>query len=141
MPTVSLLPCSGSRRKLTLACFCFQDSNNTFTAVGRKVGIFCLDGFDSTQVSALSTGLTAMGCVVQFIGQRKGPAYPNGVKIGDKSASGVQTTDWPVEGCRSTMFDALFFPTGNEAYAKSLEAGRVIHFVREAFGHYKPSTY
>lgn len=99
-----------------------------------------LDGFDSNQVSALSTGLAAMGCVVQFIGQRKGPAYPNGVKVGDKSASGVQTTDFPVEGCRSTMFDALFFPTGNETYAKSLEAGRVIHFVREAFGHFKPST-
>lgn len=39
------------------------------------------------------------------------------------------------------MFDALFFPTGNEAYAKSLEAGRVIHFVREAFGHFKPSMF
>lgn len=51
-----------------------QDSNNVFTAVGRKVGIFVLDGFDATQVSALSTGLTAMGCVVQLIGQRKGPA-------------------------------------------------------------------
>jgi catalase len=118
-----------------------QDSNNTFTAVGRKVGIMVLDGFDATQVSSLSTGLAAMGCVVQFIGQRKGPAYPNGVKIGDKSASGVQTTDFPVEGCRSTMFDALFFPTGNEAYGKALEAGRVIHFVREAFGHFKPSRF
>lgn len=34
----------------------------------------CLDGFDGLQVSALSTGLAAMGCVVQFVGQRKGPA-------------------------------------------------------------------
>lgn len=62
-----------------------------------------------------------------------------GVKIGDTKASGVQFTDFPFAACRSTMFDALFFPTGDDAYAKSLEQGRIIHFVREAFGHFKPS--
>jgi hypothetical protein len=51
-----------------------QDSNNTFTAVGRKVAIFVLDGFDSTQVTPLVAGLGALGCVVQLIGARKGPA-------------------------------------------------------------------
>lgn len=38
---------------------------------------------------------------------------------------------------RSTHFDALVFPGGDEDYVKSLNQGRVIHFVREAFGHYK----
>jgi len=112
--------------------------NNTFTGMGRKVAIFVLDGFDSLQVSAMHAALAGMGVIVQFIGARRGPAYPNGVEVGDESASGVIQTHFTVEGCRSTYFDSLFFPTGNAAYAKSLEQGRVIHFVREAFGHYKP---
>ncbi|KAK4057357.1 catalase 1 [Microbotryomycetes sp. JL221] len=115
-----------------------QDSQNVFTAVGRKVGIFVLDGYDPLQVSALSTALSAIGVVVHFVGLRKGPAYPSGVKKGDKDATGVQYTHFSIEGCRSTYFDALFFPSGNDEYNKSLEQGRVIHFVREAFGHFKP---
>ncbi|KAK4052849.1 catalase 1 [Microbotryomycetes sp. JL201] len=118
--------------------FSMLDSSNIFTAAGRKVAIFVLDGFDPLQVSALSTALSAIGVVVQFIGDRKGPAYPNGVQKGDKDASSVQWTHFHTEGCRSTYFDALFFPSGNEQYTKSLEQGRIIHFVREAFGHFKP---
>lgn len=50
------------------------DSNNVFTAAGRKIAIMVPDGFDGTQVSALSAGLSALGCVVMYIGARKGPA-------------------------------------------------------------------
>ncbi|KAI5479923.1 hypothetical protein MNV49_002213 [Pseudohyphozyma bogoriensis] len=118
--------------------FSMLDENNTFTATGRKIGIFVLDGFDSTQVTPLVAGLTALGCVPQLIGARKGPAYPAGTKVGDTSAKGVLNTNWTAESCRSTHFDALFFPSGDEAYVKALGQGRVIHFVREAFGHFKP---
>ncbi|KAK4704954.1 catalase, partial [Phenoliferia sp. Uapishka_3] len=118
--------------------FSMQDSENVFTATGRKIGIFVLDGFDSLQVAPLIAGLTALGCIPQLIGSRKGPAYPSGTSVGDLKASGVLQTNWTIESCRSTLFDALYFPSGDEAYAKALEQGRVIHFVREAFGHFKP---
>jgi catalase len=62
---------------------------------------------------------------------------PKGVKKGDTSASGVQQTNFTLEGARSTLFDALFFPDGDESYIKTLETGRAIHFVREAYGHFK----
>jgi catalase len=50
------------------------DSNNVFTANGRKIAIFALDGFESTQVKALIAALGPLGVVVQIIGSRKGPA-------------------------------------------------------------------
>lgn len=62
---------------------------------------------------------------------------PAGVKAGDEKATGVTQSHFTIEGCRSTYFDGLFFPTGDASYLKALEQGRVIHFAREAFGHYK----
>lgn len=57
-------------------------------------------------------------------------------------ASGVVMTNFSFEGARSTYVDAVFFPTGSDAYLKTLEsgpmAGRLVHYVREAFGHFKP---
>ena len=71
------------------------------------------------------------------IGLRKGPAYPNGAKVGDDKAAGIIQTNFTIEGCRSTYFDSLIFPDGNAEYEKKLNSGRVIHFVREAYGHQK----
>jgi len=111
---------------------------NTFTAAGRMIAIFALDGYDPIQVNAMKTGFEAMGIVVKLIGARKGPQYPRGVKKGDTSASGVlKDVDFTIETCRSTHFDGLIFPGGDENYVKALNQGRVIHFVREAFGHCK----
>ncbi|KIK55610.1 hypothetical protein GYMLUDRAFT_264114 [Collybiopsis luxurians FD-317 M1] len=39
---------------------------------------------------------------------------------------------------RSTMFDALYIPGGNELFGKTLRGnGRVVHWIVEAFGHCK----
>lgn len=111
--------------------------NNTFTVEGRKIAIMALDGFDGLQAEAMQAAFSAMGVIVHIVGMRKGPAYPRGVKVGDRSAPGVLHTNFPLEGCRSTFYDALFFPDGDEAYQKTLKTGRVIHFVRESYGHYK----
>jgi catalase len=62
---------------------------------------------------------------------------PNGVEKGNLKGSGVINTNFTIETCRSTLFDGLIFPNGNEQYLQSLQQGRVIHFVREAFGHFK----
>lgn len=47
---------------------------NTFTAEGRKVAIFALDGFDSSQVKAMMAACMGLGVVPMIIGSRKGPA-------------------------------------------------------------------
>ncbi|GAA97650.1 uncharacterized protein L969DRAFT_24170 [Mixia osmundae IAM 14324] len=113
------------------------DSNNTFTAKGRKIAMFCLDGYDGLQAKAMMTALMGAGVIVQVIGSRKGPAYPKGVEMGNEKAAGVISTNFTPESCRSLMFDAVFFPSGDEKYVKSLKSGRVTHFAREAFGHFK----
>jgi len=110
---------------------------NTFTAVGRKVGIFCFDGYDPIQVKSLQNGLVAMGIVTKTIGGRRGPHFPRGVKNDTSNMGVLSDVDFTMETCRSTYFDALFFPGGDERYVAKLETGRVIHFIREAYGHLK----
>jgi len=144
--------------------FSLLSPNNGFSAVGRRIGIFALDGFDSLQVSGMVAAVTAIGSipnVVRFlllsslscarkltaktselqIGTRKGPAFPKGVKKGDQNASGVINTNFTLESARSTLFDALFIPDGDENFVKQLESGRALHWIREATGHFKTSSF
>lgn len=45
--------------------------------------------------------------------------------------------DHHFEGMRSTLFDSLYIPGGEHVHTL-LKQGRVIHWVREAYGHCKP---
>ena len=111
---------------------------NTWTAVGRKVGILALDGCDGAQVSAMKKAYTAMGLIVMLVGSRHGPVWADGVTPGDEKAAGDLWADFTPETCRSTYFDALAFFGSSETYLKNLKQGRVKHFAAEAYGHYKP---
>ncbi|GAA5902707.1 uncharacterized protein JCM6883_007214 [Sporobolomyces salmoneus] len=117
--------------------FSFLSPNNGFSATGRRIAIFALDGFDSLQVSGMVAAVSALGSIPNVIGTRKGPAYPRGVKKGDQNASGVIQTNFTLESARSILFDALFIPDGDENFVKQLEAGRALHWMREATGHFK----
>ncbi|KAH0838533.1 hypothetical protein J3R83DRAFT_6852 [Lanmaoa asiatica] len=46
--------------------------------------------------------------------------------------------DHHFEGQRSTLFDAIYIPSGAEHVRALAKNGRVVHWVREAFGHCKP---
>lgn len=94
--------------------------NNATNIAGRRVALMALDGYDYTQVNSLKTAFEALGVVVHLVGLRKGPA---------KSKEGkTLPTQWTIESARSVLFDAVFFPDGNEQYEKSLAMGRVIHY-------------
>jgi catalase len=107
--------------------------NQTYTATGRKVGIFILDGFDAVFVETLMTILTAAGCVPMVVGPRKGI-----VKAGTTGAPNLNT-QFSFETCRSTHFDAVYFAGGKgEEYMEAMEkSGRLIHAAREAYSHFK----
>jgi hypothetical protein len=97
---------------------------------------------------------------VNIVGNRTGPIYPDGAKVGDTKARGIQSTDFTFENSRcswqtlfcngisraaanfglylATLFDALVIVSGNEQYINSLGQGRVVHYARESFGHLKP---
>lgn len=58
-------------------------------------------------------------------------------KSGVKSADGkLVKPNFNFEGGRSTAYDAIFIPAGE--HVRILAAnGRVVHWIREAFGHCK----
>ncbi|KAK7037458.1 catalase 1 [Paramarasmius palmivorus] len=97
------------------------------TIKSRRIAILVADGFNSKEV-------TACRAVNFVIGPRRGKVYPAGQSLGN--GEGVDV-DHHYEGMRSTMFDALFIPSGAE-HAQTLgKNGRTVHWVREAFGHLK----
>lgn len=113
------------------------DPNNIpGTATGRRVAIFALDGFDSLQVSGMVAAVTALGSIANVIGSRKGPCYPRGTKKGDDLTNPVMS-NFTLESGRSTLFDALYICDGDERFQAELSTGRGLHWIREAFAHFK----
>jgi len=99
------------------------------TIATRTVAIIIADGFNRTEYETVKAALTAAGASPATIGPRRQLVVPAG---GGKGVS----PDHHFEGMRSTLFDALYIP-GGEHVDKLLQQGRVIHWVREAFGHCK----
>ncbi|EPS42548.1 hypothetical protein H072_3470 [Dactylellina haptotyla CBS 200.50] len=105
------------------------------TIKSRRVAIILADGYDKTFVTTAKAALTAAGAVPMIIGPRRNYIYAAGETRGDKG--GGIWADHHFEDQRSTMFDALLLPPG--AHVASLASnGRVIHWIRESFGHLKP---
>jgi catalase len=101
------------------------------TIASRRIAILIADGFAATEVQAVRAALASASALSFIIGPRRG-------KIMSASSPGMTlTADHHFEGQRSTLFDAVFVPSGGE-HAKALLAnGRVVHWIREAFGHCK----
>ncbi|KAG6864749.1 hypothetical protein C0991_007424, partial [Blastosporella zonata] len=99
------------------------------TIASRRIAILVADGFNGKEVQAVRVALAGLGAVNFLIGPRRG-------EVKAKSGPSV-IVDHHYEGQRSTLFDALFIPSGAE-HARALAAnGRTVHWVREAFGHCK----
>lgn len=99
------------------------------TVATRMVAIIIADGFNYAEYETVKTVLTAAGAFPFTIGPRRQPV----VSSGGKSV----TPDHHFEGMRSTLFDSLYIPGGAHIDALA-QQGRVVHWVREAFGHCKP---
>ncbi|KAG8903836.1 hypothetical protein FRC01_008967, partial [Tulasnella sp. 417] len=105
--------------------------NNTFTAEGRKLGLFVHDGFDFGLASGIKAAFTAMGIIVAVVGPRKD-------KINSSTDGTFLEPQFTFETCRSTLFDAVFFVGGRgPEYDKLKRQGRWLHAAREAFMHFK----
>lgn len=103
------------------------------TIVSRRVAIIIGDGYDPVAYNGMCSALKAAMAVPFTIGPKRQPVLAAGES--SSSGKGVQP-DHHFEGMRSTMFDAVFIPGGShiETLKKN---GRVVHWVREAFGHLK----
>lgn len=99
------------------------------TIATRTVAIIIADGFNLVEYEAVKTALSAAGAFPVTIGPRRQPVIPS------SGGKGV-TPDHHFEGARSTLFDSVYIP-GGEHVSTLQKQGRVVHWVREAFGHCK----
>lgn len=99
------------------------------TIATRTVAIIITDGFNLVEYETVKTVLTAAGAFPSTIGPRRQPVASSGGK--------TVTPDHHFEGMRSTLFDSLYIPGGTHIDTL-VKQGRVVHWVREAFGHCKP---
>lgn len=104
--------------------------SQTFTAEGRKVGIYVLPGYNYTHVAALKTAFSAALMIPKIVGPVTGPV--------PSANAGSFDAEFTFENSRSTYFDAIIFIGGDsDDYTKKLKNGRLIHAVREAYMHKK----
>lgn len=99
------------------------------TIASRGIAIIIADGFNLTEYETVKAALSAAGAFCFTIGPKRQLVMPSG---GGKGVA----PDHHFEGMRSTMFDSIYLP-GGEHIPTLLKQGRVIHWVREAFGHLK----
>ena len=104
------------------------------TILSRRIAILVADGFNEVEMQAVRAALTKSKALCYIIGPRRGHVHP---MAGQGVASGV-SADHHFEGQRSTLFDAIYIPSGAEHVKALAKNGRVIHWVRETFGHCKP---
>ncbi|KAJ3746416.1 catalase-like domain-containing protein [Lentinula detonsa] len=101
------------------------------TIKSRRIAILVADGFNSSDATVMKTVLKAGGAVPFIIAPRRG-------QITTSSGGEGVFADHHFEGQRSTMYDALYIPGGNELFGKTLrQNGRVVHWIAEAFAHCK----
>lgn len=96
----------------------------------RKVAFICTDGSDGESISRMKQTLTDKGAMVKIVA-------PTGtaVKTGNGESVPVDKT---FITSSSVLFDALYVPGGEEAINDLMQETEAIHFLNEAYKHYKP---
>ena len=103
------------------------------TIASRRVAILIADGYDPIAYNGVLGALKAANAFPFTIGPKRQAVFAAGES--KQTGKGVQP-DHHFEGMRSTMFDSVFVPGGSHISTLQ-QNGRVIHWVREAFGHLK----
>jgi len=104
--------------------------SQTFTAEGRKVGIYLLPGYEFSQAAPIQKALQAAGVMAKVVSTQTGAI--------ESAGGGSLDAEFNFENSRSTHFDAIIFVGGStDDYAKKLKTGRLLHAAREAFMHKK----
>ena len=103
------------------------------TIVERRIAILLADGFNLDEVNAVRRAFSSAKARTFIIGPRRGDIYPSGVER--DTGKGIKA-DHHFEGQRSTLFDALYIPSGDHI-SRLAKNGRAVQYAREAFGHCK----
>ncbi|KAG8834676.1 hypothetical protein FRC17_007761 [Serendipita sp. 399] len=125
LPSTAAKPNHG-KKSAFLTQDAFKPSKPTIKS--RKVAILIGDGVDAVGYEAMKAALLTHSAVPVTIGTRRS-------RVKSSAGKDIQP-DLHFQGDRSTGYDAILIPGGAhiQALAKN---GRVIHWIREAFGHCK----
>lgn len=99
------------------------------TIKSRRIAILIADGFDSASYHGMVAAIKAQSALPFTIAPKRQP-----VKASDGSEV---KPDHFLNGMRSTMFDSVFVPSGEQSVKTLLGIGLARFWVREAFGHLK----
>ena len=97
------------------------------SAATRKVAILVSDDVKDADVKAVQDALKGAGAMWEVVGTHLGP---------QKDAKGVVATQ-TFDTTASVLYDAVYVPGGQKGQAL-LTNGKAVHFVEEAFAHFKP---
>lgn len=111
----------------------FMPENPTIES--RRVAIIIADGYDPVAYNAILGALKGAKALPYTIGPRRTAIYAAG-EDKNSGAKGVKP-DHHLEGMRSTMFDSVFIPGGQQSIETLRKMGRAVQWVREAYGHLK----
>ncbi|KAK5938332.1 catalase 1 [Knufia obscura] len=99
------------------------------TIKSRRIAILIADGYDSVSYNGIVAAIKAQSALPFTIAPKR-----QAVKASDGSSV---TPDHFLNGMRSTMFDSVFVPAGEESVKTLMGIGLARFYVRESFGHLK----
>ncbi len=100
------------------------------TIATRAVALLVADGVDAGEVEEIKQELTKRGAVPHVLSLRDGSVQA--------AASGHVTVDARVDTVASVLFDAVVIPGGSQSVHALSGDGYSVHFVTEAYKHFKP---
>ena len=108
----------------------FEHMPKTPTIASRRIAILIADGYNHSEYAAIKAAVKAQSALPFTIAPKRQP-----VKSADGSNSAQP--DHFLNGMRSTMFDAVYVPGGEQSVKTLSSIGLARFWVREAFGHCK----
>ncbi|MFN8489423.1 MAG: DJ-1/PfpI family protein [Caldilineaceae bacterium] len=100
------------------------------TAKGRKIAILTDDGANAADITQMQAALKSAGATSEVIAPHLGT-------LQNTSGGQVQINQRLMD-VASVLYDAVYIPGGANAINAMKTNGDYIHFVQEAFKHYKP---
>eukprot|EP01111_Echinosteliopsis_oligospora_P019168 TRINITY_DN911_c0_g1_i1.p1 TRINITY_DN911_c0_g1~~TRINITY_DN911_c0_g1_i1.p1 ORF type:complete len:727 (-),score=252.69 TRINITY_DN911_c0_g1_i1:79-2259(-) len=95
----------------------------------RKIGFLIADGFCPKQHEQMKAALTSSGALVENVGIRR-----NRVVASNGAIMKAEHSFWTQ---KSTAFDAIYIPGGEQSIKTLMSNGDAIAYINEAFKHYK----
>ncbi len=124
------VPPPTGRRSVDSSPVLSQESTPKGLVKGRKVAILAADGVNAAELQGVKAALEGVGITVEVVAPVLG------------TVKGAGGEDVPVDRSflttASVLYDGVYIPGGNGSVDTLKGQGSALHFVNEAFAHFKP---